>query len=67
MSTIENIPVEGFAEGDTVMVGKGKKVWRIHEIGRQITTLWPTSGRLSLVLYVKNAETSTRMRKVELS
>lgn len=65
MEAHEFVPVEGFEEGDKVMVGKGKKTWRIHTIGRQIITLRPTEGRLSLVLYVKNSESSTRLRKVE--
>lgn len=59
------IPVEGFAEGEKVTVGKGKKVWRIHTIGRQLITLRPTEGRLSLVLYVRNDQAEARMRKVE--
>lgn len=58
------IPVENFAEGDIVKVGKGKKVWRVAEIGRQEITLRPTGGRLNRVLYVKNWDADDRMRKV---
>lgn len=58
------IPVEGFAKDDEVTIGKGKRKWRIREIGRQEITLWPIDGRKGCrVWYVKNSEASTRLRK----
>lgn len=59
------ISVENFAEGEHVMVGKGKVTWRIAEIGRQVITLRPIRGKLNRVLYVRNDEADDRMRKVE--
>lgn len=59
------IPVDGFAEGDHVMVGKGKVTWRVSEIGRQVITLRPIRGKLNRVLYVRNDQAADRMRKVE--
>lgn len=59
------VPVDNFAEGDHVMIGKGKVLWRIYEIGRQEITLRRVSGNLARVLYVKNWDADDRMRKVE--
>jgi len=58
------VPVENFAEGDRVMVGKGTKVWRIAEIGREIITLRLDVGKQNRVYYVSNWDADDRMRKV---
>lgn len=63
--TIVTIPVEGFEVGDKVVIGKGKKLWRIKEIGRQEVTLTPINGRKGCRdWWVKNSEVSTRLKKV---
>ncbi len=64
MSKPEFVPVENFAEGDRVMVGKGKVVWTIRTIGRSVMTLRPYLGRQSRVIYVENADADERLKKV---
>lgn len=58
------VPVENFAEGDRVKVGKGKVVWRIVTVGREVMTLRPSLGKQSRVIYVENVDADERLKKV---